>query len=96
MKQARYEKLIEAFGGAGYYAAEPQALAKALTEALASGKPALINCAIDPKAGTESGHISNFNPQVNIAPKKSGATQSSRASLPATAPKGPIAEPVNA
>jgi oxalyl-CoA decarboxylase len=53
MKQARYEKLIEAFGGVGYNALDPQGLAKALTDALASGKPALINCAIDPCAGTE-------------------------------------------
>jgi oxalyl-CoA decarboxylase len=75
MKQARYEKLIEAFGGDGYYAADPQALAKALTEALSSGKPALINCAIDPKAGTESGHISSLNPQSSIAPKKSETRQ---------------------
>src|SRR5439155_1119126 len=48
MKDACYEKLIEAFGGDGYYAADPQDLAKALTDALASGKPALINCPIDP------------------------------------------------
>lgn len=70
MKQARYEKLVEAFGGVGYYAADPQALAKALTDALASGKPALINCSIDPKAGTESGHIGNLNPQDTIMAKK--------------------------
>jgi oxalyl-CoA decarboxylase len=70
MKHARYEKLIEAFGGDGYYAVDPQGLAKALTEALASGKPALINCAIDPTAGTESGHIGNLNPQSSIAQKK--------------------------
>jgi oxalyl-CoA decarboxylase len=70
MKDARYEKLIEAFGGDGYYAVDPQGLAKALTDALASGKPSLINCAIDPTAGTESGHIGNLNPQDNIAPKK--------------------------
>jgi oxalyl-CoA decarboxylase len=66
MKDARYEKLIEAFGGHGYYAADPKDLAKALTDALGSGKPALINCAIDPTAGTESGHIGNLNPQSNI------------------------------
>jgi oxalyl-CoA decarboxylase len=69
MKQARYEKLIEAFGGVGYNALDPQGLAKALTDALESGKPVLINCAIDPKAGTESGHIGNLNPQSSIAPK---------------------------
>jgi oxalyl-CoA decarboxylase len=69
MKQARYEKLIEAFGGVGYHAVDPQGLAKALTDALTSGKPALINCAIDPTAGTESGHIGNLNPQSSIAQK---------------------------
>ena len=70
MKEARYEKLIEAFGGVGYYADDPQELAKALAEALASRKPALINAAIDPTAGTESGHIGNLNPQSSIAQKK--------------------------
>jgi oxalyl-CoA decarboxylase len=70
LMQAHYEKLIEAFGGTGHYVVDPQALAKALGDALASGKPALINCVIDPKAGTESGHIGNLNPQSGIAPKK--------------------------
>src|SRR5438876_3954581 len=69
MQHARYEKLIEAFGGVGYYAVDPHGLAKALTDALASGNPALINCAIDPTAGTESGHIGNLNPQSGIAQK---------------------------
>jgi oxalyl-CoA decarboxylase len=72
MKQARYEMLIEAFGGVGYSAVDPQGLAKSLTDALASGKPSLINCAIDPTAGTESGHIGNLNPQSSIAQKKAG------------------------
>jgi oxalyl-CoA decarboxylase len=70
MKEARYEKLIEAFGGEGHYAADPESLSNALAEALALGQPALINCAIDPTAGTESGHIGNLNPQSSIAPKK--------------------------
>jgi oxalyl-CoA decarboxylase len=69
MKEARYDKLIEAFGGVGYHAVDPQGLAKALTEALAAGQPALINCAIDPTAGTESGHIGYLNPQSSLAPK---------------------------
>jgi oxalyl-CoA decarboxylase len=69
MKQAHYEKLIEAFDGTGYYVIDPQGLAKALADALAAGKPALINCVIDPKAGTESGHIGNLNPPSSIAPK---------------------------
>jgi oxalyl-CoA decarboxylase len=67
MKTARYEKLIEAFGGSGQYITDPQGLAKAVTDALASRKPALINCVIDPRAGTESGHLQNFNPQSAIA-----------------------------
>jgi oxalyl-CoA decarboxylase len=70
MQDARYDKLIEAFGGSGYHAVDPQGLVKALTDALAAGKPALINCVIDPKAGTESGHISNLNPHSGIAQKK--------------------------
>src|SRR6266853_2101334 len=79
MKQARYDKLIEAFGGVGYDAVDPQGLAKALTEALAAGEPALINCAIDPTAGTESGHIGNLNPQSSIVPKnESGGTRTWR------------------
>ena len=65
MGQAHYEKLIEAFGGTGHYVVDPQSLAKALGDALASGEPALINCAIDPAAGTESGHIANLNPKVS-------------------------------
>jgi oxalyl-CoA decarboxylase len=66
MKTARYDKLIEAFGGTGYDVTDPQGLTKALTDALASGKPSLINCAIDPTAGTESGHIQNLNPKSQI------------------------------
>jgi oxalyl-CoA decarboxylase len=69
MQHARYEMLIEAFGGVGYAAVDPQGLAKALTEALAAGTPALINCAIDPTAGTESGHIGYLNPQSRLAQK---------------------------
>jgi oxalyl-CoA decarboxylase len=69
MKEARYDKMIEAFGGVGYQAVDPGGLAKALAAALASKKPALIGCAIDPKVGTESGHIGNLNPQSNIGGK---------------------------
>ncbi len=66
MKNARYDKLIEAFGGTGHHVTDPQGLTKALTDALASGKPALINCVIDPTAGTESGHLQNLNPTSHI------------------------------
>jgi oxalyl-CoA decarboxylase len=61
---------LEAFGGVGYSAVDPQGLATAPTEALASGKPALIKCAINQTAGTESGHIGNFNPQSSIPQKQ--------------------------
>jgi oxalyl-CoA decarboxylase len=67
MKNAHYEKLIEAFGGTGQYVTDPQSLAKAVTDALTARKPALINCVIDPRAGTESGHIQNLNPKSGIA-----------------------------
>ena len=70
MSEARHDKLIEAFGGVGYYAIDPPQLTEALTAALAAGKPALIDCAIDPNVGTESGHIGNLNPQSAIAQKK--------------------------
>ncbi|MBV8260412.1 MAG: oxalyl-CoA decarboxylase [Paraburkholderia sp.] len=66
MKEARYEMLAEAFGGAGYNATTPDELSRALREALTSGKPALINCVIDPTAGTESGHLTNLNPQSAV------------------------------
>jgi oxalyl-CoA decarboxylase len=66
VKDSRYDKLIEAFGGTGHHVTDTKGLTKALTESLASGKPALINCVIDPKAGTESGHIQNLNPKSQI------------------------------
>ena len=66
MRTARYDKLIEAFGGTGYHVTDPQGLTKALAEAVASGKPAIINCVIDPTAGTESGHLQSLNPTSQI------------------------------
>jgi oxalyl-CoA decarboxylase len=63
MRNARYDKMMEAFGGAGYYAADTPSLMKALSDALAAQKPALINAVIDPTAGTESGHIQSLNPK---------------------------------
>ncbi|HEX3953795.1 MAG TPA: oxalyl-CoA decarboxylase [Stellaceae bacterium] len=70
LRDARYEKIIEAFGGTGYHCTDTPSLTAALTEALASGKPALINAVIDPTAGTESGHIQSLNPKSAVAPKK--------------------------
>jgi oxalyl-CoA decarboxylase len=67
IQNARYDKLIEAFGGAGYHVTDTPSLTKALSDALEAGKPALINVVIDPTAGTESGHIQNLNPKRAVA-----------------------------
>ena len=63
VKGARYDKMIEAFGGIGYNVTTPEEMTAALTAAIASGKPTLINAVIDPNAGTESGRLTNLNPQ---------------------------------
>ncbi len=59
----RYEKIMEAFGGASYYATTPEELEQYLTEAIASKKPAMINVQLSIHSGKESGHISYLNPQ---------------------------------
>jgi oxalyl-CoA decarboxylase len=69
VKNARYDKMIEAFGGVGYHATTPSELTAALKEAIASGRPTLINAAIDESAGTESGRLTNLNP-ASAASKK--------------------------
>ncbi len=63
VKGARYDKLMEAFGGVGVNATTPAELRKAMEEAIRSGKPTLINAVIDETAGTESGRITSLNPQ---------------------------------
>jgi oxalyl-CoA decarboxylase len=67
IRNARYDKIIEAFGGAGYHVTDTPSLTKALIDALAAGKPALINCVIDPMAGTESGHLQHLNPKSRLS-----------------------------
>jgi oxalyl-CoA decarboxylase len=62
MLSARHDRLIEAFGGKGYQVTTPAQLTIALTGALMSGRPALIDCVIDPTDGTESGHLTHLNP----------------------------------
>jgi oxalyl-CoA decarboxylase len=62
VKGARYDKLIEAFGGVGVNATTPAELKKAMEEAIRSKKPTLINAVIDETAGTESGRITSLNP----------------------------------
>jgi oxalyl-CoA decarboxylase len=63
VKGARYDKLMEAFGGVGIHATTPEELRKAMEEAVRSRKPTLINAVIDETAGTESGRITSLNPQ---------------------------------
>ena len=63
VKDSRYEKMMEAFGGVGVYATSRDELTKAVNAALDSGKPTLINAVIDENSGTESGRIGNLNPQ---------------------------------
>jgi len=69
VKDARYEKLMEAFGGVGVYATTPAQLRKGMEDAIASRKPTLINAIIDETAGTESGRITSLNPAA-ASPKK--------------------------
>lgn len=66
MPEARYDRLIEAFGGMAFHVTTPEELKEALSTALASKSPALINCVIDPSVGLESGHIGNLNPHSTV------------------------------
>jgi len=63
VKGARYDRLMEAFGGVGGGGMHADELGKALNDAIASGRPTLINAVIDETAGTESGRITSLNPQ---------------------------------
>src|SRR5690242_18072369 len=69
VKGARYDKMIEAFGGAGVNATTPDELKRAVNAAMDSGRPTLINAVIDPAAGSESGRIGNLNPQSKLKKK---------------------------
>src|SRR5450432_1107887 len=69
VKGSRYDKMMEAFGGTGVHATTPDELKRAVNAAMDSGKPTLINAAIDPAAGSESGRIGNLNPQSKLKKK---------------------------
>jgi len=69
VKGSRYDKMMEAFGGAGANVTTPDELKRAVDAALDSGKPTLINAVIDPGAGSESGRIGNLNPQSALRKK---------------------------
>lgn len=47
---ARYEKVIEAFGGRGYFVTRPDELERTLKEALNDPNPNVVNVMIDPRA----------------------------------------------
>jgi 2-hydroxyacyl-CoA lyase 1 len=47
---AHYERVIEAFGGRGYFATTPDELARALKDSLNDPSPSLLNVMIDPRA----------------------------------------------
>jgi len=66
---ARYDKMMEAFGGVGVNATSPDELKRAVNAAMDSGKPTLINAVLDPAAGSESGRIGNLNPQSALKKK---------------------------
>ncbi|HUE34086.1 MAG TPA: oxalyl-CoA decarboxylase [Mycobacterium sp.] len=68
---ARHELIAEAFGGKGYHVTTPSELRSALTQALASNGPSIIDCELDPAAGVESGHLASLNPTSAAAPQPS-------------------------
>jgi oxalyl-CoA decarboxylase len=69
VKDARYDRMMEAFGGVGVNATSPDELKRAVDAAMDSRKPTLINAVIDPTAGSESGRIGNLNPQSVLKKK---------------------------
>jgi oxalyl-CoA decarboxylase len=70
VKNARYDLMMQAFGGEGVTATNPDELSQAVRAAIASRKPTLVNAVIDEGAGTESGRIGNLNPQSVVSKKK--------------------------
>jgi oxalyl-CoA decarboxylase len=71
---ARHELIAEAFGGKGYHVTTPSELRSALTQALASNGPSIIDCELDPAAGVESGHLASLNPTSAAAPQPSAVS----------------------
>ncbi|GJD32535.1 Oxalyl-CoA decarboxylase [Methylobacterium adhaesivum] len=69
VRDARYDRMMEAFGGVGVNVTTPDELSQAVNAAMDSGRPTLINAVIDPQAGTESGNIGSLNPQSTVRKK---------------------------
>ncbi|MDE6283126.1 MAG: oxalyl-CoA decarboxylase [Muribaculaceae bacterium] len=59
---ARYDKLGQTWGAQTYYVTTPAELSDALTKAIASKKPTLIDVQLAGDSGKESGHIGYLNP----------------------------------
>ena len=55
--------------GAGVMIQVPDELYRAVSEAMDSGRPTLVNAVIDPAAGSESGNIGSLNPQSALTKK---------------------------
>jgi oxalyl-CoA decarboxylase len=62
VKGARYDRMMEAFGGVGVHATTPAELRQAMEDAIRTRRPTLVNAVIDETAGTESGRITSLNP----------------------------------
>lgn len=60
--KARYDLLGATWGAKTWYVTTPDELTKALTEAIASKKPCLIDVQLAGDSGKESGHIGYLNP----------------------------------
>lgn len=65
-----YEKIMEAFGGKGYYVTNAEEFEMALEEAKNLNLPSLINVQIDNTVGSESGHLTYLNPKINLKEEK--------------------------
>jgi oxalyl-CoA decarboxylase len=64
VKDARYDMMMEAWGGVGAHVKTPDELRRAMAEAIRSRRPTLINAVIDEGGGTESGRITSLNPSA--------------------------------
>ena len=54
MPDARYDKVMEAFGGLGFFVETREQLREAVQVCVNSDKPALINVKISPQAGKKT------------------------------------------
>ena len=62
---AHYERVIEAFGGDGYYASTPDEVRSAMRNAVSNRRPALVNIVIDPQA-VRQGHDPQLEKAVEL------------------------------